>query len=310
MSVRFLSKTLLVGAALTLAACAGGGGGGGSTFIPDPPSPPPPPPPPTCPPDCNPTKIFSSVTTSTDLAIVGYESSAGTNATLTADGFSARYDAASGYYIFDLPSTQPGKFSAKDTFPESWDGPLVDDSNHKQLDNLYVRNPASSDLQLTYTTIAFSGSGPGKPFGFEAFGVATSAGAVPTTGSASYTAQLIGGDANTGNNTISIGGTATLSFDFAGGTLAGHLDPTQGDGWGNIISMGRYDFVNTIYASGSTHFSGELSNPNFTALGSFDGSFTGPAAEELLGRWRIPYREIYSDHDGTAFGVFAGHRGP
>lgn len=97
-----------------------------------------------------------------------------------------------------------------------------------------------------------------------------------------------------------ITGTAMLNFNFGAGTLSGHLDLDSG--------FGRYDFLNTLYASGSTTFSGQLSKTGIAQFGAFEGEFTGPNAQELMARWSVPYIEPGTSLQSSMFGVFVGKR--
>ena len=92
-----------------------------------------------------------------------------------------------------------------------------------------------------------------------------------------------------------------LDFNFGAGTLSGHLDPILDGG-----SLGRYDFLNTVYGSGSTIFSGQLSKAGIAQFGTFDGQFTGPNAEELMARWSAPYIDPVTSQQSTMFGVWVG----
>ncbi len=284
-----LGRILLAGAALGLAACGGGGGGSGLNSTPTPPPPPPP--------GQAPVKIFPAVTASTDFAVIGSEASGPTSA-LTTAGFSVRYDAPSGTYIMDFPSTEPGVFTAfaEDTPNDSyWNG----SAGGKEVS---VRKPTNPDLPLSYTTLAAYGIFEDAPatFGWLAFGTATPAGGVPVTGSAAYTAEVAG---STIDRFQSVGGTATLQFNFGAGTRSGHFDPVFLDSSGHL---GRYDFVNTVYGSGSTIFSGQLSRAGLAQNGTFDGQFTGPNAQELMARWNAPYTDLLTGQQSTIFGVWVG----
>jgi len=199
--------------------------------------------------------------------------------------------------MFDLPSTDADRFAANPKYESvaQWSGSLVDDSGGTQAISFYVHKP--SDLQLTYTTFAF-GNGS-----WMAFGIPTAAAAVPVTGTASYSAKLAG-DAKG----YVVAGTGSFSFDFSAGKLSGHLDPLLYDGWGTEFTAGKFDFVNTVYSKGSTAFSGQLSNSFFATRGSFDGRFTGPAAEELMGRWQAPFTDPYTLDEGKMFGIFVGKK--
>jgi hypothetical protein len=310
MTRQLLHSLFISAAAIGLAACGGGGGGVNSTpFVPTPtpPPPPPPPPPPSCPPDCSATTIFPDVTESTNFAVAGYESSGGSSPTLTGTGFSVSYDAVSGFYVFDLPSTQPAGFSATDDYGDSWGGKLVDTKGDVQSNYATVYKP--SGLNLTYTSTARASDGSDAPFAWLAFGVPTPAGSVPVTGTATYLAQLQGEETQT--NGYQIGGGGTFIFDFGAATLSGHLDPVGYDAFGDSWEMGPYDFVNTVYSAGSTSFSGQLASYGDPGQGSFDGSFTGPNAQELMGRWQLLFLDPFQPTQTlTGFGVFVGKKGP
>ena len=291
-----LGKILLAGAAFGLTACGGGGSSLNSTPTPTPiPTPTPPP----APPPGFPPLIFPSVTTSTDFAVIGIEASNDSSPTMTTAGFSVRYDAPSGTYILDFPSTQPAAFYAytDDPLNESvWNGTVGD---HEAT----VWKPTNPDLQLTYTTLATYGTysqGLVPAFGWLAFGSATPAGGVPAAGTATYSAEVAG---STIDRFHWVGGTATLQFDFGAGTLAGHFDPVFES---SNTPLGRYDFVNSVYGSGSTTFSGQLSTAGIAQNGTFDGQFTGPIAQELMARWSAPFIDPVTAQQSTMFGVWVG----
>ena len=294
MTCSSIRKILLAGAALSLGACGGGGGGGSGSGLVSTPTPPPAPPAGMIAP-----KIFPAVTTSTDFAVIGSEA-VGSSPTLTTAGFSVRYDAPSGNYIMDFPSTEPAPFQAHNTAEDIanlwyWNGSA---GQHE----VTVRKPTNPDLPLTYTTLAAYGvfESDSGPFGWLAFGSPTPAGGVPVAGTASYTAEVAGSSID---GFKYVGGTATLQFDFGGGTLAGHFDPVF---LGSSGHLGRYDFVNTVYGSGSTVFSGQLSRAGIAQTGTFDGQFTGPVAQELMARWSAPYVDLLTGQQSTIFGVWVG----
>ena len=98
-------------------------------------------------------------------------------------------------------------------------------------------------------------------------------------------------------------------FNFGVGTLSGHFDPMlEIGGSPTLASLGRYDFVNTVFGAGSTTFSGSLSRSGITSFGAFDGGFTGPAAQELMARWTAPYINPSNQQPGEMFGVWVGRR--
>ena len=293
---------MLASAACYLSACGGGGIEVAST-PPPPTSAPAPTPTPTSTPTPNPylalapVKIFPAVTASTDFATLGIETSVGGApiSSLTRNGFSARYDASSGLYILGLPSAQPDgfyNFSADQPNTQFWRGRLADSETSKSPEiSVFKPSPANTEIQLTYTTFAnyniYHLGGP--PFGLVAFGQATAQSNIPLTGAADYLAKVAG---TTVDGMGEIQGSAALRFDFGAGTLSGHFDPVYYDitGLGSSgQSLGRYDFVNTVFGVGSSSFSGSLSKPSNSQTGTFDGLFTGPNAQELMSRWTLLY---------------------
>jgi hypothetical protein len=117
-----------------------------------------------------------------------------------------------------------------------------------------------------------------------AYGVPTALGSVPTTGSASYTAEL---DGRAGGYWVY--GSASLQFDFGGGKLTGHMDPLLNGPMG-VPELPRYNFTQTVYSTGSTSFSGSFDVAGPTPS-SFSGRFTGPAAQELMATFRAPFQD-------------------
>src|SRR5260221_13126548 len=147
----------------------------------------------------------------------------------------------------------------------------------------------------------------GGSYGWMAFGTPTQSGAVPTTGSASYTALVRGSSID---SSLAIQGSAALQFNFGAGTLAGHFDPVIYDllaFGGGGYSLGRYDFTNTIYSTGRTRVSGELSATGVAGTGSFNGQFIGPGAQELMSSWTAPFNNPASGPTSQMFGVLVGN---
>ncbi|QPC99751.1 transferrin-binding protein-like solute binding protein [Qipengyuania soli] len=137
------------------------------------------------------------------------------------------------------------------------------------------------------------------------------------TGSATYHAEVAGGDADPADASqfvvrpynYLVGGTADLTFDFGAGTLAGAMDPTIYSYNDETRSLGRYEFVNTVFGVGSTQFSGQLANASLTDLGTFNGLFTGPQAAELIAQWWAPYVNPWTNESGLLRGVWIGKKG-
>lgn len=312
MAMRRICKHLLASAAaLTLAAC-GGGATESTNLIPSAPVTPTPAPTPTPTASLSSVGIFAPPAPDGQLAVVGLEAPGDNSATLTSSGFSVSYDALLGRYLIKVPSMPSGYFyrTGNDVDPSWWIGTLASLDRTAEHGNLQVLKPSNPELQLTYTTMAaYNGyAGTNVPFGWFAFGTATPAAAVPTTGTASYNALIRGASTQRFGLVV---GTAALQFDFGAGKLSGHLDPILTDPTGlgfNDIPLGRYDFVNAVYSSGSTTFSGQLSQPAVSGTGSFNGAFTGPSGEELMARWSAPYQSAGSTEANQIFGVLVGTR--
>ncbi|WP_162888003.1 transferrin-binding protein-like solute binding protein [Sphingomonas mesophila] len=301
---KLLQLAITTALVVPLAACGGGGGGsGGPSSTPTPPPPPPPPPPPLA----KFPAVFPSVTATTDFAALGYEyfrGVGGAGQTELRDNFAVRYDAAAQAYVIDLPSAPAGRFEAGSQDASYWRGYLLDQPVVSP--SMDIRKPDSAGF--VYTTFGDYYQYEWAPVDFFdgvfAFGLATPAGAVPTTGSASYSALLAGTTADW----YTIEGTASLQFNFGAGTLSGSMNPIL-VGMFNPVPLGRYDFVNTIYSVGATSFSGGLRHEGGNLTGSFNGLFTGPAAQELMARWRAQYAR--PDNSGTIsemVGVLVGKR--
>ena len=288
---------------LALGACGGSGGGVNSM----PPSAPTPTPSPTPTPTPTPSaalSVFPAVTTSTQFAVLGYEGPRhnATPASITGSGFAVRYDASSGLYVFDFPSSQPGSVDVYQTGDRYWNGTLAGQpagSSAIPVD-VFRPGPQNWDFQLTYTSFALYASGNSQ--GVVAFGLPTPDAAMPVTGSATYNAFV----AATADVDYGIRGSAALQFNFGAGTLSGRFDPVIYDLLAGNTPLGHYDFVNTVYGTGSTTFSGKLSSPSVTALGAFDGQFTGPAAQELMAHFTAPFIDPYSATQKQMFGVWVG----
>ena len=305
---------------LALAAC-GGGGGDGVNFNPAPPENPEPPPPPSTP---STVTIFSSPEPG-DYTSVGvwtnlgdpdhYDTHMITSVVLEGTNQpQIRYTDAGSYEV-QLPGEAYGELLH--------DPNLIDpdrDNNFFVIDNGWSRGfviRRARDDGYLYSELA-TWVRPDLDFGFTtdigvvAVGSATPAGAVPVTGSATFDGILSGlTDAkyvHEGGYTSSrdAGGTVTLDFDFGAGTLDGNiLLMVTGDGM-NPDTIGTYDFTQTVFASGSTAYSGafETSLPGFNF---FNGLFTGPNAEETIGNWAVPF--TYGGNTHQAIGAWIARRG-
>lgn len=307
-----LAAGLLGASALALAACDGGTSTQ-TSFIPAPPPSPPPPQ------DAKAVTILPQPVAGS-FAVTGAWTNLYT-ASATQDGRFESIDAsaanqpqiryaAGGYYEVKLPDEDYGPLVHDTSFPN----PPPDDPFLTVTDCCGTRpvTVQSSGQGFTYSAMA-SWSRPDLDFGYTidagvfAFGKATPAGDVPVTGSASYGGVVAGlTDAKTFipvDNTWSVlpaNGTVQLDFDFARGTLGGRLDLSVADGM-NPVSVGSYDFAQTVFSPGSTAYSGSFAT-NLTGANFFGGLFTGPHAEETIANWAVPFE--YNGEIHQAFGAW------
>lgn len=221
---------------------------------------------------------------------------------LTIDGVSVKFDAASNSYIIGLPGQPPGAYTSSGAIQ----GTL--------FDNVSVGTSAGSpSIQFAYTALGVADGYYTSALSFFAFGSATPASGIPLSGSATYDAAVAGATLDFDPSHFpsrTIGGTATLQFDFGAGTLTGHFDPILNVSWpsSSTTNLGSYTFVNTVYGAGSTGFSGNLSISGASGLGAFGGQFTGPAAQELMARWTAPYLIPGTQQWSQMFGVWVGKK--
>ena len=145
-------------------------------------------------------------------------------------------------------------------------------------------------------------------------GFQTPGGAVPTSGSATYSGSTIGYVFNSGGVADVLTGTANLQANFSTGTILGTLtDMVVGDPW----YIGAYPWnsvsLSASFAGGQSRFAGTTavtSAPgNYGSLkagatGTIAGSFFGPNAQEVGAVWTL--------FDGTtaATGSVGARRGP
>ena len=281
------TRALLVAAAFALAGC-GGGRGGGIASTPPPPSPPPPGP-----------AIIVGATTSQQFAVSG--------ASLPFQGdqsprlgageqLQVRYVQSSNSYEVQLPQSQ------------AWAG-ISYVSSEPGSPAMFSGDTATVWLQpgtYQYSRLLEWSSKDETVHGYEAIGMATPAGSVPLTGSASYSARLAGYTSEYqpgGADDSAVDGSIRLLFDFGLGTLSGSISPDLHQGY----AFDPLNFRDTVYSTGSTTFSG-MFDTDVAGLNRFSGQFTGPKAEELIGNFAFPYRSPVDGKIYQADGAFAGSR--
>ena len=81
------------------------------------------------------------------------------------------------------------------------------------------------------------------------------------------------------------------------------------NGWYTDLDYdyGVYDFAQTVYSVGSANYSGKFSKDGVLLDASwFDGSLTGPNAQEVIGRFSAPFTR--DGTQGTMSGVWIGKK--
>jgi len=218
------------------------------------------------------------------------------------------YDSATNTYQISLPGFQPGNLvntgyngSAGQVATSSISQVAVGSSTTIQPVSVTLPVPGSSFSPYTYTS--FGGWGADDIF---AYGIPTAQGDVPVTGSASYSAEIQA--ISTLVPDFGVGGSVNLLFDFAGGKLSGSMHPEIVDGFDGIfVDFGQFAFTQTVYATGSTTFSGSFIVPGLPGANSwFNGNFTGPQAAELMARFQTPV--LLNGQQGSLSGVWVGRK--
>jgi len=142
-----------------------------------------------------------------------------------------------------------------------------------------------------------------------AFGMATPTAAIPVTGTATYNGMIEGTTSETldgSDEAISNGfvqGSINLAFNFGSGTLSGSISPIVY--LGEQRAIGTLAFTDTVYSAGSTSFSGKF-DTTIPGLNAFSGLFTGPNANEVIGKFAFPYTSPFDGKAAQAAGAFIG----
>lgn len=299
MLVKFMGAALLT---IALGGC-GGGGSGGPAFTPAPPTPKP-----------TPAPSASTVTIFADpkvgkYAAVGAWANQGdpakaeeritTIVSVAANQPQIRYTEAGAYEV-TFPGAAPGLLDHL----AGGEGP---DNSSFTVGKRGSFNITKSRLAgYDYSELAYWAN-PDNDFGYTldqgavAFGTATPTGSVPVTGSATFDGVIAGTtDAKLPDGdgywyARDAGGTVTLSFDFASGTLGGEMHLLVGGDGMNPIDVGTYSFTQTVFGVGSTGYSGRFDTA-ITGINFFQGIFTGPNAQETIGSWAVPFQLDGADH--------------
>ena len=316
------ASMILMAACSALAACGGGSGGGGSGIQSTPPPAPPP----------GPALPLAKIGTSQVMPTYGYlvtfdTAADGTtsSAVSTTEQVELRYDS-----------------SADKIFARVLDGPEITLKRHNSG---WTADPSVSPYAGFYWTstgnlysavgssFTRQGDSSAPPYQsrFSDFvtGLATPADQIPTSGSASYTAELRGStdpvswahadpadpSSPAESSPMRITGSATFGFDFASGTLSGSIMPaairtiTYTCVWecdSVYYALGTYSFANSLFGAGNQKFSGQFNLPSGGIGGAFRGQFYGPGAVELGGNFRAPFKTGPGEPDYGMAGIFIG----
>ena len=280
-------RPILLALAFALAGCGGGGGEFVSSA-----------PPPPITPTPTPSSIIPAAVTSQQFAAVGSSHLIDGNQAPqlgAADQLQVRYVQLSNSYEIQVPNSQswsaisltstgPGNFPL--TFGTPGGGAVLWlSSGSRQYSRMFEWNT-------------------GDKVGYEAIGMATPSSGVPLTGSASYSGDILGVTTEYQPDLADdfpVNGGISLSFNFGLGSLSGSISPNLHQGY----VLGTLNFVNTVYSTGSTAFSGKF-DTNVPGVNSFSGLFTGPNAQELIGNFAFPYQSPIDGKTYQADGAFVG----
>lgn len=287
------SATVLL---LALSACGGGGGALAVNSIP--PAPPPPPQ------RAEVVDIFPSPATQ-EFATIG-----------SGDDLRIRYNATSGLYevmagtqdwqalvVDPLYGPTPGVASQTFVFASTTG------SNRSYFQTRAHYSSPNPAFKYQYSNLAGWGYEAGTELrGKIAFGMATPSAGVPVTGSATYTGLIEGSSSETYFDGLAgkslpafIDGSINLAFNFGSGTLSGSISPNSYLNERRAIAS--IAFKDTVYSSGSTTFSGKFDTA-LSGSNAFSGLFTGPTANELIGKFAFPYISPFDGKPAQATGAF------
>ncbi|RHW18134.1 hypothetical protein D1610_06520 [Sphingomonas gilva] len=275
-----------IAACTLLAACGGGstsgGGGIGSTPTPTPGPTPGPTPTNTSLADLQYSENFTNDAASGSGTI--RKSDGGGSATAARSTVTVRYDAAARSYTITSGSRSqtfaPADRSASDS---SAFFDVYYRTNGSTQDALSLTRPGSSG-PLTYNYVGsgfwqrVSENSSSYTLGVDAFtyGVETPDAAMPRSGGAVYSIDLIG---SSGLTTYS--GAGSLSADFASSRLSMDVD-FQEILDGGVVNPFLYDFSASAQIGGANRFEGTFRTNVFEQFsGQLNGRFYGPAAEEV-----------------------------
>ena len=178
------------------------------------------------------------------------------------------------------------------------------------VDEFDLLIPGEPTQGLSYVTYGQwnspNGSSQNLNFGTVVFGIQTSAGDMPTTGTATYDGATLG-TLIIGSTFYNVGGYIELDADFSTGNVTGStlLMSKQNVQTGGVSAWRDLDFNATI-APASNRFSGSAASSDSSVTGVVAGGFFGPVSNgsppEIGGGWRV------SGSNESAVGGFVGKR--
>jgi hypothetical protein len=275
------SGLLAVTSSLALGACASAGGGSTAS------STPPPLPPQTLKQALNSNQNFAndagSIALSLDTSTGAVQSGTNQSPALT-----VRYDASTGDYILTMGADSES-FGPSDLQANSVSGrPYYSKSNTDNL--VLISSSPSSGITYTYGGLGawqqntVNAGIQNITFTTFTYGLQTSAAAVPRTGTASFSIDVIGAVAPSGQAPIAIGGPGEFNVDFQTGVFSAHaftdtINVVTGAG-----TTGGIVFAAAGHLSGvDSTFSGESSfeDGSINMGGPLAGRFYGPKGQEV-----------------------------
>jgi hypothetical protein len=223
-----------------------------------------------------------------------------------------KYDAAAGSYTIvtgTLPDASfgPANRSAPDSTATIT---AYSKTSGTRTDNLALFNPGAGNPQLALTYASYggwqattaSGASVDVSTTFFVYGIKTSPGDLPTSGTATYKTTMDGLFAGNGG-VYTLSGSSAIAADFAAGTIDFSLNPTgRNIADGSAKSFGALLGSGTI-GSGTTGFTGKSDANSLNGYGAtLAGQFFGPQGAEVGATFQL------TGADGQGSGVIVGKK--
>jgi hypothetical protein len=233
------------------------------------------------------------------------------------------YDAATGGYTYRLGSNATSTFVPADKVAAASDARVTVYEKPGQnggVQRLVLYNPGAENTELALTYVSFgryqttgaaqfNGSiGTGETL--FPWGIRTSAGAMPRTGTGRYEGLVFGTATGraVGTAIYALSGTSVFDVDFGQSSFTGSLNIQGRDAAGAARDFGSFNFA-LGRISGNPVLAADVQQQN-NRVGSFEGAFYGPNAAELGGRFFFITPASGSDPGIAAAGVTLAKRKP